>query len=861
MEGIVRVFLVDGSAKAVRYDEQTTVDRVTKVVLKGIDISQVAHAHFALRLIAGPSPTTAGTGDSLWLHPLMRISQLHHIYSRNIPIGVSEELKLELRVRYLPESVFELKVTDLKAFIFLHEQVSEEFFQHVAWKTPIDTALEIASLKICREFSEAKAKGGPAHLEDIDIEGCLQSLLPNILCHPTVKPSTIKKQFFQLAKKNQLLPMVESIIRSFALLLQLIKFDVEFFKAALGIGYSNPVELVVGPHVGLSYRVNDRCETSKLLELRTITEISLRKMENSSEKTLVQLKLSGAAQPVIITVANDEMGQSLAHLLDGYQMMYNQKDSVYKIRGIERCETMEMKAATGRRKTPTVEFEIRLRRENITLKDLLGGGQFGNVYRAIYYNEEKDEREAVAVKVCKLEAEPADTQLILQESCLMRNFRHAHIISLIGVCTEQPIWLVMELAEHGELREYLQQEKEWLSLKVLLLYCTQLSSALKYLHANRFVHRDIAARNVLVSSPQCVKLADFGLSRALDYDAIYTASRGKLPIKWLAPESVNYRQFSMASDVWMFGVCMWEILSIGVKPWIGIPNADVITHIEQGIRPECPEKCPDQLFQYIKSQIWAFEPHKRPTMEQVFLVVEDVHEQVSGNIPKEEVRVNKPTNGAGVIITEMSHLPSLTLFRTLEEQRRQAEEDGKWLDDDDNDELDQLDEEVAASSIVEVAPPARRSSTTSSAFQTLQKRPEDVASREMRKSVEKVCDGVSRLQNSFNNLMNNDEFLLAIKNITGSLREMFAMSSQLMCRVENGAQRTEVELTETLIANDMKQMSRVMGKLHVNKQDYNLNRRDVVRICGELAVNCNTLLIQLTSSPSDSEFRTILSNC
>ncbi|CAD6184461.1 unnamed protein product [Caenorhabditis auriculariae] len=866
MDGIARVFLAGGASRSVRYDNQTTVERVIQVVLRGVNVSQVSTPHFALRLIVGPTPKTAGSGDSLWLHPLLRVSQLPHVFANYLPIGVNEELKLELLMRFMPESVYELQVTDSEAFTYLHEQVVEEFFAHVAWKTNLEVALEIAALKVCRDSGENKAKHCVDHkleLEDFDVESCLQSLLPNTaVCTANVK-GAVKKQFVQLIKKLASLSPSDSIVRSLTLLLDVVKFDVEVFKASLGIGWTNPVELVVGPHAALSYRINDRCDTSRLLELRTIAEITVRRLENSSEKTLVQLRLSGGSLPVAITVSGNELAQSLAHLLDGYQMLYNQRESVYKLPGIERCETLEMRAATVNQKNTPVENDMRLQRDSVTLKELIGGGQFGNVYKAIYHNQETAERIAVAVKVCKLEAEPADTQLILQESSLMRNFRHAHIITLIGVCMEQPMWLVMELASRGELREYLQAEKDWLPLRTLLLFCSQLASALVYLHASRFVHRDIAARNVLVCSPLCVKLADFGLSRALDYDAVYTASRGKLPIKWLAPESVNFRQFSMASDVWMFGVCMWEILSLGTKPWVGVPNADVITHIEQGIRPARPEECPVSLYSFIEKQVWALEAHKRPTIDQVAMVVENVLAQTIEGVEVTEIRVCKPVTAAGVIVAEMSSLPSLTLYRTLEEQRRQAEEDDKWLEEE-QDEIPPSPEKTSPQPQDILTSTFPRRITHVSNGVPVSKAPrEDSAQRELRESVENVCESVSRLQNSFNNLMDNDEFLVSIRKITTRLREMFSKSSQLTRRLaENDERRREVDVTETLIANDMKQMSRVMNKLHQNDPvTFNANRRDVVRICGELAVNCQTFLVQLSMPSLESDFQAMLSDC
>lgn len=153
----------------------------------------------------------------------------------------------------------------------------------------------------------------------------------------------------------------------------------------------------------------------------------------------------------------------------------------------------------------------------------------------------------------------------------MQKFEHPHIIRLIGICSEPPIWIVMELARLGELRAYMKEnvskwesEEPWklellmishfrLKLGTLLLYSYQLSTALSYLESKKFVHRDIAARNVLVSTPTCIKLADFGLSRWVEDQSYYTSSKGLLPIKWMAPESINFRRFTTASDVWMFG--------------------------------------------------------------------------------------------------------------------------------------------------------------------------------------------------------------------------------------------------------------------------------------------------------------------
>lgn len=198
----------------------------------------------------------------------------------------------------------------------------------------------------------------------------------------------------------------------------------------------------------------------------------------------------------------------------------------------------------------------------------------------------------------------------------MQQFDHPHIVRLVGVCSKSPIWIVMELAQLGQLRAFLQANKSELKLATLVLFCYQLSTALSYLESKKYVHRDIAARNVLVASWDCVKLGDFGLSRHVEQHDYYKASKGKLPIKWMAPESINFRKFTSASDVWMFAVCMWEIMMLGVKPFQGVKNTDVIGKIENCERLAMPQGCPPILYG-LMSSCWAYEPGKRPCFQEV----------------------------------------------------------------------------------------------------------------------------------------------------------------------------------------------------------------------------------------------------
>ncbi|XP_075776164.1 focal adhesion kinase 1 isoform X4 [Pelodiscus sinensis] len=254
------------------------------------------------------------------------------------------------------------------------------------------------------------------------------------------------------------------------------------------------------------------------------------------------------------------------------------------------------------------DYEIQ--RERIELGRCIGEGQFGDVHQGVYMSPENPAM-AVAIKTCKNCTSDSVREKFLQEALTMRQFDHPHIVKLIGVITENPVWIIMELCTLGELRSFLQVRKYSLDLASLILYAYQLSTALAYLESKRFVHRDIAARNVLVSSTDCVKLGDFGLSRYMEDSTYYKASKGKLPIKWMAPESINFRRFTSASDVWMFGVCMWEILMHGVKPFQGVKNNDVIGRIENGERLPMPPNCPPTLYS-LMTKCWAYDPSRRP---------------------------------------------------------------------------------------------------------------------------------------------------------------------------------------------------------------------------------------------------------
>uniref|UniRef100_A0A674HLX8 non-specific protein-tyrosine kinase n=1 Tax=Taeniopygia guttata TaxID=59729 RepID=A0A674HLX8_TAEGU len=249
---------------------------------------------------------------------------------------------------------------------------------------------------------------------------------------------------------------------------------------------------------------------------------------------------------------------------------------------------------------------------------------FGMSHSRVSVSEQSGERVDVAVKTCKEDCSPENREKFLSEAVLMKKLDHPHIVKLIGIAEDEPTWIVMELYPYGELGQYLEQNRRVLAVPTLVLYALQVAKAMAYLEALSCVHRDIAARNVLVASPECVKLGDFGLSRYIEDEEYYKASLSRLPIKWMSPESINFRRFTAASDVWMFGVCVWEILSCGKQPFFWLENRDVIGVLEKGDRLPKPERCPPVLYALL-ARCWDYDPARRPKFQELVCSLSDIY--------------------------------------------------------------------------------------------------------------------------------------------------------------------------------------------------------------------------------------------
>ncbi|XP_005363972.1 tyrosine-protein kinase ABL2 isoform X7 [Microtus ochrogaster] len=375
-----------------------------------------------------------------------------------------------------------------------------------------------------------------------------------------------------------------------------------------------------------------------------------------------------------------------------------------------------------------------MERTDITMKHKLGGGQYGEVYVGVW------KKYSLTVAVKTLKEDTMEVEEFLKEAAVMKEIKHPNLVQLLGVCTlEPPFYIVTEYMPYGNLLDYLREcNREEVTAVVLLYMATQISSAMEYLEKKNFIHRDLAARNCLVGENHVVKVADFGLSRLMTGDT-YTAHAGaKFPIKWTAPESLAYNTFSIKSDVWAFGVLLWEIATYGMSPYPGIDLSQVYDLLEKGYRMEQPEGCPPKVYELMRA-CWKWSPADRPSFAETHQAFETMfHDSSISEEVAEELGRAASSSSVVPYLPRLPLLPSKT--RTLKKQGENKENLDGGLD---------ASESLASSS----APGFIRSAQASSGSPALPRKQRDKSPSSLLEDAKETCFTRDRKGGFFSSFM------------------------------------------------------------------------------------------------------------
>ncbi|XP_075714236.1 tyrosine-protein kinase Fes/Fps [Rhinoderma darwinii] len=255
-----------------------------------------------------------------------------------------------------------------------------------------------------------------------------------------------------------------------------------------------------------------------------------------------------------------------------------------------------------------------LEHEEVILGERIGRGNFGEVFSGRL----QADNTPIAVKTCRETLPPDLKDRFLSEARILKQYNHPNIVKLIGVCTQKhPIYIVMELVQGGDFLTFLRNDSHRLKTKEMIRMSENAAAGMEYLESKRCIHRDLAARNCLVTEKNVLKISDFGMSRE-EADGVYSSTGGmkQIPVKWTAPEALNYGRYSSESDIWSFGILLWEAFSLGAVPYTTMTNQQTREAIDKGIRLPAPEMCPDDIYK-LMLRCWENDPNKRPSFATV----------------------------------------------------------------------------------------------------------------------------------------------------------------------------------------------------------------------------------------------------
>ncbi|XP_006815314.1 tyrosine kinase receptor Cad96Ca-like [Saccoglossus kowalevskii] len=372
--------------------------------------------------------------------------------------------------------------------------------------------------------------------------------------------------------------------------------------------------------------------------------------------------LNRAAAPAQ-TLASSPTRSEYMGLIDVKTDKAQERLSTFK----ERCE-------------PGSDVKWELPHDAVIIQDIIGVGEFGEVMKAVAFSLlGNDIWMTAAVKTLKDDSSPMEREDLLKEIKLMKRLPpHPNVVSLLGCCTrEHPLYLIMEYLPEGDLQHYLRRSKtdtlanyknlhpnsKYLSSDDLLSFAWQVAKGMAFLEEKECVHRDLAARNVLVDADKTCKVSDFGFARdVLDVKDMDRKTHGYVPVRWMAPESLLYDTYSSMSDVWSYGVLLWEIVTLGSTPYHHMSNIEVIDKVPVGYRMPKPTHCETTIYN-LMLKCWQDVPASRPSFDIVNHELDDM-------VHSEEEFITLRNFDEKVLISLDTKRENRTLPRNLEPPKK-----------------------------------------------------------------------------------------------------------------------------------------------------------------------------------------------
>ncbi|XP_061655750.1 protein-tyrosine kinase 2-beta-like isoform X2 [Phyllopteryx taeniolatus] len=791
--------------KLVRCDEGMTVRDVISIVLSGGCMGPgIKHT-----LCYGLLLKHLKSSEIHWLHPDLTMTELTQQYVQQ---HLEAEWRYDLRIRYIPSDFLEKFQEDRTTMLYFYQQVRSDYMQQFASKVSDGMALQLGCLEIRRFYKDMNPNGleKKSNFELLEKDVGLDLFFPKELIN-SMKSKQLRRMVRQTFQGYGTLNQEQCMAKFFSTLAQCYSYTQERFACQLVHGWRVTIDLVIGAE-----GISQQTDNSTPVCLATFSQVSsILCSAESHGRALLTVYIEGTKQPLSVSTASMAVAENMANLIDGFCQL-------------ECCTQGSLISRPSK---------VRLKLPDIPKhNDSTGPNRVSDIYAEIAENT----------------MDPCEKHKISQDAIIL-----GHILG------EGFFGEVHDGVYKGQLGKYLVERKYVLTTATLILYCLQICKALAYLEGLNMVHRDIAVRNILVASPDCVKLGDFGLSRYIDDQEYYKASVSRLPIKWMAPESINFRRFTVASDVWMFGVCVWEIFSMGRQPFLWLENGQVITQLESGVRLPKPLLCPPAVYSLLTS-CWAYEPYSRPSFSQLVCSLRDILKIeeadtthcISSISPLDPDHTEPPPKPSRVGITSphVSHMQGTAwhvpvweneqVDDTLQRQRREMEMDRQWLEQEEQ-QLDPAVRQASNTKLVEKNPADNPPPTSSAPSDVTWSRPTaelDRSDDQVYSSVMAIVRQVVQLKNEVN-MLPASAYPNAVKAVGISLRSLIQHVDDVMPSLHSSV-TSEIVGTKKLLNKDLGELVNKMRLAQQNsvttlKEDC---QRQMLAAAHTLALNSKNLL-------------------